>query len=607
VRKRDADKNKLARYGLDRREFGKILVGGMGGLALGPMAWAQASNCVSPQCVDLRKKQPLLYPDFQQFSTDLQIVDPLDGKPDGKPQGVVIVGAGLSGLIAARELKRAGTSVIVLEAGGRIGGRMYGRPTKPVEGDYVGYLDRGGQWVGPTQYDMLELVSELGIETFDSYETGRSIQSWNGDKSAFDGDVSSLLKGCTPPSSYPQYPARALCGPPFGPNVKKLLDFGDCKHDDFNGRVWNALLEISKEVPADRPWAASQYDNRTFEEWLIEKTKDDPDGYRRWLSTFQSQIGGSGAFEPSEVSLLHMAWTQKVGPQADTPEKWLMLGGAGQIPEILARDLIKGEPKCKIVLNAAVSAIQSEEQGGGGSVFVFLGGREKATLKAKAVIVAIPPSLRAKINFFPVLPKAYKEFSNCSTMGSMSKVHVVYDSAFWREDCLSGSAAGNLPKFDENGNLVNPNDAKHRPQWCEFIADSSPPGGRPGILTSFIAARRNQQLTKVARNDQEVQDLVVQDFAYFFGDQAKDPTKIKDFLWQNWDDVSGICGAFTTHLGPNVWSQYGEQGWRKPFGNVFWAGTEASDEWPGYFNGAIKAGKVAAKQICDRFKCKCPV
>ncbi len=43
---------------------------------------------------------------------------------DGSPKKVIIIGAGLAGLVAAYELKRAGHEVIILEARDRIGGRV---------------------------------------------------------------------------------------------------------------------------------------------------------------------------------------------------------------------------------------------------------------------------------------------------------------------------------------------------------------------------------------------------------------------------------------------------------------------------------------------------
>ena len=74
---------------------------------------------------------------------------------------VLIVGAGYAGLTAARELTRAGKTVLVLEARNRVGGRVW--TERFADGAYV---DWGGAWVGPTQDRLLALAGEYGVETF---------------------------------------------------------------------------------------------------------------------------------------------------------------------------------------------------------------------------------------------------------------------------------------------------------------------------------------------------------------------------------------------------------------------------------------------------------
>jgi len=49
----------------------------------------------------------------------------LEGRPEAGTKRVVVMGAGLAGLVAAYELKRQGHQVIVLEAQDRVGGRIY--------------------------------------------------------------------------------------------------------------------------------------------------------------------------------------------------------------------------------------------------------------------------------------------------------------------------------------------------------------------------------------------------------------------------------------------------------------------------------------------------
>ena len=81
-------------------------------------------------------------------------------------------GAGLSGLAAARELERAGLDVRVLEARDRVGGRTLNHSVGERPEDVV---ELGGQWVGPTQLEAMALAGELGLETYPTYNEGKSV------------------------------------------------------------------------------------------------------------------------------------------------------------------------------------------------------------------------------------------------------------------------------------------------------------------------------------------------------------------------------------------------------------------------------------------------
>jgi monoamine oxidase len=110
--------------------------------------------------------------------------------------GVVVVGAGLSGLMAARKLQRAGRSVRVLEAADRTGGRTY---TSEADGSPV---DLGGLWVAPDHHEVLALVEEFGLRTRRQPAAGRIVlvlDDWSACSSARTPNASRRC-GCSPAS-----------------------------------------------------------------------------------------------------------------------------------------------------------------------------------------------------------------------------------------------------------------------------------------------------------------------------------------------------------------------------------------------------------------------
>uniref|UniRef100_A0A8C8DPD5 Amine oxidase n=1 Tax=Oryzias sinensis TaxID=183150 RepID=A0A8C8DPD5_9TELE len=131
---------------------------------------------------------------------------------------VIVVGAGISGLSAAKLLKASGLNPVVLEARNRVGGRTFTVRNKETK-----WVDLGGAYVGPTQNRILRLAKEYDIKTYKVNEQESLVHYVNGKSSPFKG-------------SFP---------PMWNPIV--MLDFNN---------LFRTMDEMGKEIPQEAPWRA---------------------------------------------------------------------------------------------------------------------------------------------------------------------------------------------------------------------------------------------------------------------------------------------------------------------------------------------------------------
>ncbi|MCW8193678.1 flavin monoamine oxidase family protein [Proteobacteria bacterium 005FR1] len=305
---------------------------------------------------------------------------------------VVVVGAGMAGLTAARELRRAGREVLVLEARDRVGGRTL---SKTLDNGVV--IDLGGQWVAPTQTRVMRLVDEFKVDIFKTYTAGDSML-------LFEGEV-----------------IRRSGSFPFK-DKESLDDIRQCMEK---------LEVLAASVPLDAPWThpdAIRLDNITFAQWIEENTTTD---FSRFFFNWYAPAVFS--VNSSELSALHAAFyfgaaggvalvtSTEGGGQDSRFHK-----GFQELSLRLAEEL--GDAIC---LSSPVSLIEQGES----KAIVHT---DHMTVEADRVVVAMPPTLSGRIRYNPPMPASRDALIQRMPMGTAIKTMIRYSSPFWRELGLSG-------------------------------------------------------------------------------------------------------------------------------------------------------------------------
>ncbi|MFC3573014.1 flavin monoamine oxidase family protein [Streptomyces yaanensis] len=450
---------------------------------------------------------------------------------------VAIVGGGLAGLTAARDLVAGGASVVVLEARDRVGGRVVN--LKLANG---GVTEGGGEFIGPTQNRIKALADSLGVATFTTYNTGNNLLYKDGKKTPYATDG---LLGSVPPID--------VAGLANAAAVQAELD------------------GMAKQVPVDAPWTAAkaeEWDRQTFETWLRANAVIPS-------AKFLLDVACTSIFsaEPRELSLLyvlfyiaaagdesHPGTLERLTDTAGGAQESRFVGGSQQVPIKLAATL--GD---RVVLNAPVRSIAKS-----GSQYVVTA--DGLTVNARRVVVAVPPPLAARITYDPLLPAARDQLGQRLPMGSIGKAIAIYDTPFWRADGLNGQVVS------DSGTVRS-------------TFDNSPPDASYGALMGFIEADQMRALDGASAD--QVRAAVLKDYATYFGDKAKSPTS---FLLQRWDNEGFSRGGPVAYAPPGVLTQYGAA-LRAPVEGIHWAGTETSTYWTGYMDGAVRSGERVAKEV----------
>lgn len=352
---------------------------------------------------------------------------------------VVVVGAGLAGLSAARKLAAAGKSVVVLEARDRVGGRTEG-------GTLDGHpIELGGTWLGEGHTEMYKLVSELGLATF---------PTWN--------DAGTLVLELVGKQS--RLPPKKGATPKLNPIALVDLAQGLARYE-----------KLARGVDPERPWAhprAVELDGQTYESWIRRNLRT-PAG----RSYFRVMAEALYSADSIDLSLLHTLFYTASNGDLETlaatdkgAQKDRVVGGSVLVSQRLAAGL-------DVRLGVPVIRVGQNEHG------VTATSRDGKVYSGRRIIVALPPTLAGRLEYAPVLPAWRDQLTQRVPAGTVVKCFASFSTPFWRDKGLNGQA------ISDNGPV-------------KVTFDVSPPDAEIGVLLGFVEggeARRWQRLSAPQR------------------------------------------------------------------------------------------------------------
>ncbi|WP_350347893.1 NAD(P)/FAD-dependent oxidoreductase [Agromyces sp. G08B096] len=445
---------------------------------------------------------------------------------------VVIVGAGAAGLTAATRLKEAGRSVVVLEARDRVGGRLW---TDDIDG---ATLEIGGQWVSPDQDALIETLDELGLETYSRYREGENVYiGEDGERRLFEGDI---------------FPVPA----PTENEIVGLIE---------------KLDALVAEIDPDAPWAhprAKELDEISFAHWL--ETQTDDEEARLNIGMF---IAGAMLTKPAHAfsALQALLMAASAGSFSNLVDADFILdkrvvGGLQQVPLRLAERL--GDA---VRLGQPVRTIRWSPDAPERGVAVVTDSLE---VHAQRVVLALAPVLYSRISYEPPLPRRQQQLHQHLSMGFVIKVHAVYETPFWREQGLSGTAFSPY-------------------ELCHEAYDNTLHGDPRGTLVGFVSDEEADGVFALSAEERKAR--ILESLSHYYGDEALNPVV---YYESDWGSEEWTRGAYAASFDMGGLARYGAD-LRTPVGPISFACSDLAGKGYQHVDGAIRMGRLVADRLVE--------
>lgn len=302
---------------------------------------------------------------------------------------VIVIGAGLAGLSAASILEKAGAKVSVLEAEGRVGGRLHTLDHLP------GRPDAGGIQVGAGYTRLHTIADALGVDRVRSSGAGAGRRQTPGNLYWVEG-ARHTAESWTSRSDNPlvdiafkSEPARLLQA--FANGFTKFAEPGDWLKAD-------AAADISVGVALRKAGAS-----------------------REALRLIEANFNGNSL---ASMSQLHLARSFAIFRAGAGPISTIK-GGAQRLPEAMARKL-----QNDIRRFTRVHAIREEV----GGVVLDLGGGRAGIARARHVICTIPFAALSGIPIEAQLPRSVARMIAVLPYTHASFAYLTANEPFWQSD-----------------------------------------------------------------------------------------------------------------------------------------------------------------------------